>query len=303
MSWSVIESWEDSARVSYKPNGIAGDASTVRKFTVSVPEKTSLQVVDAPGLPRPGSSHPSSLFLVARHYNIRKMGPLYFEVLVEYEGNTPDPTNPADNPLSRSPVISFGSVTQEVEIDYALDVFPSRTLVGDSYPIQTINGEPIVGVTQPFTDLVVIVERNLASFDPDVITTYTNKVNSQTWFGCPAGTTRIMNITARSNFNPSFPYWEATASFQVRRGRGPVPDSRAWWHRVPHQGYIINNSAGTRLDYAKADPGDDFTSRGTTVSQPVMLDNATGERLASGDADYVEFKVLDTIDFNLLNIL
>jgi hypothetical protein len=228
---------------------------------------------------------------------------LFYQVSVEYEGKTPDPNNPAENPLNRPPVISYGSVTQEVEIDFALDVYPSRTLVGDSYPIQTINGEPINGVTMPITDLIIIVERNLPSFDPDSITTYTNKVNSQNWFKCPAGTARIMDISARSNFNPDFPYWEATASFQVRRGRGPVPDSRAWWHRTAHQGYLIKNSAGTKIDYAKAEPADDFTTRGTTVAQPVMLDLANGRRLAAGDGQYVEFKILETIDFNLLNLL
>jgi hypothetical protein len=293
MTWSVIESWEGDARVSYDPNGISGTATTVRNFTVSVPEKTPLQVVDAPGLPRPNSRHPVSPFLVARHYNVTKMGPLFYQVSVEYEGKTPDPNNPAENPLNRPPVISFGSVTQEVEIDEDVN--------GD--PIQTVNGEPIVGITAPFTDLIVTVERNLASFDPAVITTYTNKVNSQNWFGCPTGTTRIMDISARSNFNPDFPYWEATASFQVRRGRGSVTDAKAWWHRTAHQGYLIKNSAGTKIDYAKAEPADDFTTRGTTVAQPVMLDLVTGQRLAAGTGAYIEFQILETIDFNLLNLL
>ena len=189
--------------------------------------------------------------------------------------------------------MSFSAVTQEVEIDEDVN--------GD--PIETVNGEPLAGVTRPFTDLVITVRRNLPSFDPASISTYMNKVNSAVWYGLPAGTVRIMDISAQNVFAADLEYWDVSISFQVRRGYGSVTDAKAWWYRTAHQGYIIKNAAGTATAIAKADPADDFTDNGVTVAQPVMIDLSTGERLAAGTGAYIEFQILETIDFNNLNLL
>jgi hypothetical protein len=45
------------------------------------------------------------------------------------------------------------------------------------------------------------------------------------------------------------------------------------------------------------------TDDGVTVAQPVMISKATGEQLAAGTGEYIEFQVLETIDFNTLNLL
>jgi hypothetical protein len=190
--------------------------------------------------------------------------------------------------------VEFTDVTQEVEIDEALEVNPPRPLVGDGYPIETINGEPIRGVTQPFTDLAFTIQRNLPTFDPSSISEYTNKVNSTPFLGCPAGTVRIMGIKASSVFSEGFAYWNVSITFQVRRGRGPVPDERAWWFRTAHAGYIENASGVLRR--AK-------TSDNVAVSQPVMLNLTTGAQLPAGEGAFIEFRVLDEIDFNELDLL
>jgi hypothetical protein len=284
MSWTVVESWEGGSALQIEENGTGGTSSTNRVFTVTAPPVYSIQVVSAPGLPRPNDPHPAAPAMRARNYTVETIGPLYYQVTIEYIGKTPDPTDPSQNPLLLPPVISFGSVTQEVEIDEDVN--------GD--PIQTVNGEPIVGVTRPFTDLIVIVERNIATFDPGVITGFTNKVGSAPWFGCPTGTTRIMDINARSQQGQDFPFWAATLSVQVRRGRGPVTDAKAWWHRTAHQGFIINDSGTKRIA---------TTDDGQTVQQPVMLDLTTGAQLPAGTGAYIEFQVLETVDINDLNFL
>jgi hypothetical protein len=294
MSYSVQEEWTGGADANTESDGTTGTSAVQRIFNV-VPNSGSgskLGALYAAGIPLPNSAHPESPILRARSRNVQQTGPQYYVVTIGYEALTSDPTDPGQSPLSQPPVISYSSVTQEVEIDEDVN--------GD--PIETVNGEPLVGVTRPFTDLVITVQRNLPSFNPQAISTYMNKVNSAPWYGLPAGTVRIADISAGSVFSEDFEYWDVTIQFQVRRGFGPVTDAKAWWHRTAHQGYRVWN--GTAL--VNATEADD-----TTVAQPVMIETVAddavavgeGERVAAGVGRYIDFQVLDDIDFNTLNLL
>jgi hypothetical protein len=294
-SWSVTEDWTgQSGGVTVDSDGIKGTTDVVRTFNMT-PDSIGATPVDAlaaPQLPRRNDPHPQTPILRARRFSVTQSGPLYFQVTVGYEALTTDPNDPSQSPLAQPPVISFSSITQEVEVDEDIN--------GD--PIQTVNGEPLAGVTRPFTDLVITVQRNLPTFNPASISTFMNKVNSTTWYGLPAGTVRISDIQATSVFSDDFAFWNASISFQVRRGFGSVTDANAWKYRTAHQGYIIDDGLGNTA-IAKEDPADDFTDNGLTVAQPVMLNLTTGERLAAGTGAYIEFEVLDEIDFNTLNLL
>lgn len=295
MSWDVKESWENQGlTTNTAADGKSGSSGVSRHFTLVAPSVgyTTVQALSAAGLPVMNDPHPQNSSLRVRNRDVSQDGPISFSATISYEAQVNDPNDPAQNPLLRPAVIRFSAVTQEVEIDEDVN--------GD--PIETVNGEPIVGVTRPFTDLVVTVQRNLPSFNPLSISTYMNKINSATWYGLPAGTVRITDIQAGNVFSEDFEYWDVSISFQVRRGFGSVTDAKAWWHRTAHQGYIIDDGAGARA-IAKADAADDFTANGETVAQPVMLDLTTGERLAAGTGAYIEFQVLEEIDFNGLNLL
>jgi hypothetical protein len=294
MSYSVQEEWTGGADANTESDGTTGNAAVERVFNVVPTSGTGskLGALYAPGIPLPNSAHPESPILRARTRNVQQTGPQYYVVSIGYEALTGDPTDPGQSPLSKPAVVSYSSVTQEVEIDEDVN--------GD--PIQTVNGEPLVGVTRPFTDLVITVQRNLPSFNPQSISTYMNKVNSAPWYGLPAGTVRIVDIAAGNVFSEDFEYWDVSIQFQVRRGFGPVTDAKAWWHRTAHQGYRVWN--GTALVNAtEAD--------GTTVAQPVMIETVAddsiavgqGARVAAGVGRYVDFQVLETIDFNTLNLL
>lgn len=287
MSWSVTEDWTGgSAGSESEEDGTTGRSDVQRTFNC-VPlfaGATALDALGAPGLPLLGSPHPQTLIMRARRKSVTQAGPQYFTVTVGYEALTNDPNDPSQSPLARPPVISYTSVTQEVEIDEDRD----------GNPIQTVNGEPLVGVTRPFTDLVITVQRNLPTFNPVSISTFMNKINSTTWYGFPAGTVRITDIQATSVFSEDFAYWDATVSFQVRRGYGQVVDAEAWSHRCAHQGYVV--VIGGQKKHA-------LTSDNLTVSQPVMISKTTGAQLADGVGEYINFPVLDEIDFNQLNLL
>jgi hypothetical protein len=287
MSWSVQEEWQgQSTGVSIESDGIKGTSDVTRVFNLvpSFSNATTVDALAAAGLPLRNSAHPQNPALRARRFNASQIGPQYFQVTVGYEALTTDPNDPAQSPLAQPAVISFSSVTQEVEIDEDRD----------GNPIQTINGEPLVGVTRPFTDLVITVSRNLPTFNPVSISTYMNKVNSATWYGFPAGTVRIMDIQAQNQFSEDFEYWAVTVSFQVRRGYGQILDAEAWDHRCAHQGYIVK-SGGNKIHA--------LTSDNLPVAQPVMISRTTGAQLPDGVGAYINFPVMDEIDFNQLNLL
>jgi hypothetical protein len=286
MGWDVKESWSQSTSVTVAESGERGTTDHTRNFTAlaDLVGYTTLDALLAPGIPRRNDPHPQNFALRARRFNPIKVSPIYFEISVGYEAPISDPNDPANNPLAQPAEIEFSAVTQEVEIDEDIN--------GD--PIETVNGEPLQGVTRPFTDLVITVTRNLPSFNPASISEFTNKVNSTEFIGCPAGTVRIMDINAKSVFSNDFPYFIATVSFQIRRGFGPVTDAKAWWYRTAHQGYIVK--VGGNKEVAKA-------TDGFTVPQPVMIHLTTGEQLADGVGAYIDFEVLESIDFNTLNLL
>jgi len=299
MSWDVKESWDNQTGVTIQPNGNKGTATTVRTFTAvsDTPNNRTIDALAAPGIPQRNEPHPNNPFLLAKRFDVVNEGPLYFIVTVTYEAATTDPNDPSESPVQSLPVITFSDVTQEVELDEALEVFPARPLVGDGYPIETINGEPINGVTAPFTDLVMTVQRNLPTFNPESISTFTNKINSTPFYGFPAGTVRITKIAASSvSDDTGVTYWDVNVAFQIRRGRGPVPDERAWWFRTAHQGYRVRVSNNAPITLAK-------TSDNQTVTQPVMINLVTGVQLPEGTGAFVEFRVLEEIDFNQLNLL
>jgi hypothetical protein len=287
MIWSVQEDWNSQQTgVAIESDGVKGTTDVTRVFnlTPNFSGATTLDALAAAGIPLRNSPHPQTAILRARRFNASQIGPQYFQVTVGYEALTSDPNDPSQNPLAQPAVKSFSSVTQEVEIDEDRD----------GNPIVTINGEPLVGVTRPFTDLVITVSRNLPSFDPVSISTYMNKINSTTWYGLPAGTVRIMDIQAQNQFSEDFEFWAVTISFQVRRGYGQVIDAEAWDHRCAHQGYIVK--VGGNKIHA-------LTTDNLPVAQPVMISKTTGAQLADGVGEYINFPVLDEIDFNQLNLL
>jgi hypothetical protein len=287
MSWSVQEDWNSQQTgVAIESDGVKGTTDVTRVFnlTPNFSGATTLDALAAAGIPLRNSPHPQTAILRARRFNASQIGPQYFQVTVGYESLTSDPNDPSQNPLAQPAVKSFSSVTQEVEIDEDRD----------GNPIQTINGEPLVGVTRPFTDLVITVSRNLPTFNPVSISTYMNKINSTTWYGLPAGTVRIMDIQAQNQFSEDFEFWAVTVSFQVRRGYGQVIDAEAWDHRCAHQGYIVK--VGGNKIHA-------LTTDNLPVAQPVMISKTTGAQLADGVGEYINFPVLDEIDFNQLNLL
>lgn len=298
--WDVQEDWTgQQTGVSVADDGVKGTTDQTRSFNLAGPfTATTNDALFALGI-RSNDAHPQNPALRARRFDVTQTGPGYFNAVVGYQAAIIDPNDPAENPLVQPAVITVSSLTQEVEVDFD---------VNDN-PIATVNGEPLEGVTRPFTDMLIDVEVNLPDFDFDSISTYTNKVNSTPFkirtrskiYEMPAGTTRISDLRASNVFTSGFEYWKVNIQFHVRRGAGPVTDAKAWWHRTAHKGYRVRTATGPPLVTDIAKDGD------FTVAQPVFLIK-TGADIGKREPDptvghFIEFEVLESIDFNNLNLM
>lgn len=287
MSFSVVEQYQGANLTSQlDDNGITGNASVTRVFNV-VPDTPTFDVLDvsaATGIPRNGDIHPSNFALVCRSKNVRQVHPGYFEVECTYTAKTSEPEDEAaGNPLEEPAVIEVSAITSEEPIDEDVN--------GD--PIATVNGEPIVGLTMAVTDMAVKVTRNLPTFNIWSIAAYTNKVNSTTFLGSPAGTVRIMDIQASSELSDEFEYWKVSVTFHIRRGLRTT-DAKAWYKRVKHEGYYVKVGS----DVKRATDSD-----GNPVVSPVPLKSDGTEETDKSLASFLEFQVYESVDFNAMNLL
>lgn len=280
MSFDVKESWE-SKLSSESPDGVHGSANFDRYFTVTSDEPSSTLLVKmlAP-IPKQGNTHPDNSFFRVIQIEIEQVSPIYFKVVCKYNTKSEEGENPLDQP----PDITFDSVTTTEEIDE--DVHGN--------PIQTVNGEPITGVTEEIHDLTMSISRNLASFNPFSQYVYLKKVNSDNYFGFPPGVAKIKKISASNVFTDDYEYWAVNVQFQFRE---PIRTTaqKAWWKRVKHQGFYVKND-NDEIVHAVDENGENVTS-------PVNLKLDGKEETDKEKAHWLEFETLNKISFASLNLL
>lgn len=313
----------------------AGSRSTdgtrvVDSYTVLVddPTDTQFSVMGAAGLPQYGQAHPDDPYMRVASLNPRRVGPHLWEVLVNYLSLSIDPDDA--NPLLEVATREWrgaGSV-EPVERD------------ADANEVTNSSQEPFdPALTKEVDDLVLIIERNQAVFDPRLVINYYNVVNSD-YFFVPAGQALIKPITARQVGDPSvengFLYWRVRFEIHFRRdpdlllAGGSTPDqigpgggssrggaSKAWWRRVLDAG--TRERVGTRdqLDADGQPVLDPDTNQpvqvpdyrpitggnGEQITTPVLLDGA-GRMLADGaDPVYLLFRWFPSRAFGPLNLL
>jgi hypothetical protein len=281
--YDVKESFEQSLNKSTDDSGRNGNASVTRTFTVAtLANARPVSISNAPGIPLLGEAHPESFFLRCRSHSVETISPIFHRVTCTYiaKESTGDNT---DNPLLIPAEVEFFDISSEEETD--------EDITGKA--IATVNGEPISGITMPLTDIGWRVTRNLPSFNAFGIGFYTNKTNSAPFLGWPAGTVRISGIRANNVFTEDFEYWRASVEFHGRVALRTT-NAKAWYKRVRHEGFMV-------LEDGKLIRAHD--GEGAPLSNPVLLKaDGTLEQNPS-NADWLEFQVMNSVDFNNMNLL
>lgn len=277
-----------------------GNSSAQIEFdvVVSSPLDNESHVLLAPGIPLVGlSPHPALPNLRCRTLTPIKVAPILWKLVARYEGavNSQNQGGPLDEP----PDIKWGTVSYEEEIDVDLD----------DTPIWTPNYEPYEPKLRLMRrDLILRITRNIPSFDVSQIVPYCDNggaTNSDTPWGQPVGTARINDLQSQEIAWDGGVYHRTYVEVQFRRGRGSIPDSKAFYKRVLQQGFMERISADvgfTDEDYvAHATDG-----AGRKATRPVLLDDDGFQIFVTpGEipgAKYQYFRVHDSLPFSVVGV-
>jgi hypothetical protein len=216
---------------------------------------------------------------------------------IDYNGEIAPSTDPEEpnNPIMAPPRIDWDDVESEEEIDEDFD----------GKPIQTVNREPIEGVKALIPDQTVSIKRNMISFSPYVQARYRRAVNSDNFLGWPPGTAKLMKFSASNVFGETGGYWEITAQIRFRYPYRTTAE-KAWYARVRHEGFyekidLSGPGAGTRIVRAVDGNKEPMTRKVLLASDGYRLPvPAEGEEQI---ANWLEFKLYDSLPFNALGLL
>lgn len=278
---SIQETWEG------RGGGI--DQTAVRTYTrvweiFTVSELTDTQLVrEAPGLPVMFQvySTDTSTDLGARVTNIDPaqdpVDPRKWMVTVKYSSKYEDPARQEPNPLRRPSKISYRNTRSEEAVQKDVEDLLVANSAGDAYdPPQTRR------VNSP----LIVISKNLPSYNPDVVDAYQNTWNTTRFLGYDIGKVLCAEITAESEvYEGDYVYWPHVFTFEVKKAGWNVRE-------ILDAGFM--ELVGGRLRPILRD--------GVAVSKPSLL-NGAGLRLTPGAAPkYQRFKFYLGKDLNRLPI-
>lgn len=256
-------------------------------------DTTELEVYLAPGLPQVAQSYPGFPFVYATSTSVDRVSPVFWIVTVEYKGELGGVGGGSStggvepSPLFAPPIIKFDDVETEEEIDVDFD----------GNPIVNTALERVRGVKALFSDQVLTVTRNFATFNTYVQAVYRRSVNSDTFQGWPPGTVKLMKLSAENVFDAQVGYWKVTGVFQFRFPYNTTPD-KAWYNRRVSMGLNQRISFGPSV--TKLIPTIDGHKQPATT--PQYLDE-NGVQTTSDNAFWQETKLYGSLPYNALGLI
>jgi hypothetical protein len=200
---------------------------------------------NATGLPAMGEQHASGLAAFVTSKTPTPLGPIFWIVVVAYEGESPDPD---------SVEVEWTDTTTTEQIDRDID----------GAAIVTVNGEQVDGLSMDVADQVVVIRRKFLTVNTAAIRMYRRATNSDIYLGWPPGTARLVAYAAKNRFKYGAPQeqWDVTARIQFREPYANTTDAEAWYKRWRHEGLYEN------VDGFIQRAVDD---KGQEVTRPVLL--------------------------------
>jgi hypothetical protein len=268
---NIQETWSGDVYETHMVEGVLQeDASPARAWTVLMDSAsdTSYDAATAASIPDIGDAHPDATDAVCASKSCRHIGPYLYEVTCNYEGLE----NPLTAPYERS--------TEAAETTEAID----KDVDGNA--IRNPVGDPIVGLTKDFADIVMVITRN-EGLDPTATEgAYTNTVNDAAWNGFDAGTCRMRSITHQRVIIPGSYYYRTTYRIQYRVD--------GWNVRTLCEGLRYFDAGGNIINATDYD--------GNPVTQPVKL-AADGTLLGANPDVWLEFTIYPESNFTTLALL
>lgn len=195
------------------------------------------------------------------------------------------------NPLARDPDISFDSETVEEAIDNDFDGFFCGTAAGEPFDPPFVEQREL---------LAMDITRNLNSFNPELIASYTGAINEVAFLGFAPYEVLLRKMKCRFKKEHGVVFAEVYARFvfnpkiALPTGPGGSPQWRGTWLRkVWHAGYDILVS-GQRTRYQMPN--------GQWPTRPVFLNNDATAVVTAENRVTQSFRTKHRRDFNTLNL-
>ena len=241
------------------------------------------EAYNAYGLPIDGEPYPAYPFVFVTNRTVDRVSPIMVIVTVTYSGEIGF-SNEA--PTDVAPKLSWRSVTTDEAIDQDFD----------GNPIVTKNNEPIEGLTERFTDDLLVIEKNFLSINRYALRQYRRATNSDTFYGWPPGTARILDDEADAVFvKGRIAYWRVRVSIQFRWPIHTTTD-KSWYKRVRHEGFYVRDAAGDPPHIAW-DP-----KTKSPMTRKTLLDKDGLREDDPNNAFWQEFKTLGSLPFAQLGL-
>ena len=229
-------------------------------------------IESAAGLPRHGDQHSSGRWAFVNSITPSPLGPFFWLVIIGYEGD--DSSSVID--------IEWTDTTSSEPID--------RDFNGKA--IVTKNNEQVEGLTMEISDPVLIVRRKMDEVNLYSIGAYRHATNSDSFWGWPPGTARLVGYSAKNQFifGDVREQWDVTARIQFRYPLAGATSEKAWYKRWRHEGLYVWNPLGGGTRRALDDMGQE-------VTKPVLL-NQIGERETDPSAAiFIYSQVYDSLPY------
>lgn len=172
-------------------------------------------VAAVPGVPYIGSFDTiAGGFCKSREFN--EVAPAVWEVTVEYDNTFKQPENTDPNnpdPWDMSPQWSWSSETIDVPI-------VKDAITGDA--ITSSAWEPLPPITAPMTIPVLTIRKALATFDEGDIQEYTNKTNSQAFWGWSMDKAYMFSINASPEKQGNTKFWRVEYVIKFKQDKWTV---------------------------------------------------------------------------------
>ena len=232
----------------------------------------------------------------------REKGAKLFLVNVEYntEWGGIDSNPPPENPLDRPIQVRIGSAryTENVQVDMFDRSFASSA--HEPYG----NGWP-----KSISAMLVVLTKNLPSFNTDAANAYKNKINSLP-FTLPtgevvaAGLALIDDIEATYKFEFDTSYVEVTTTLIIRpaaqvveaiRSASGVEFTPSPWDTLIFDHGTYQNVNGVKLLI--------LDDTGQVITTPVNLNGSGGQLAAGAEPKLQRFQFIESADFTLLDLI
>lgn len=199
--------------------------------------------------------------------------PVLWEVSAEYGAPQANQDQQNQNPLLRPAVITWGfnkfqrpvwrDVNNKAILNSVGFYFDPAIEIDDSRPILTIT-------------------RNEPVFNPGLAIQYQNAINSDNFFGASPGQCKVAGISAQSQTENNYFFWQISYEFEFRRD--------LWQLQILNQGrYRKWKTGDPPAEEGYAQP---IEVKGVHVSDPVPIDTS-GQPIANPTPDNAYFKPFD----------